>query len=122
VDIDAAFLPVAVELIDRVFPTDVVYHRLVSSTYDPPTGNVVPVITDHAIKAGVLSRGRVEAGGPNEVYELVLWVHHDSSGLQFLPKTGDTVTYDSTVWKVNEVIPTYSSKHLIASKLKVRAS
>ena len=78
--------------------------------------------TDHTIKAGVLSRSRVEAGGPEEVYELSIWVHHGASGLGFIPTTGDSFTYDSLEWKVVEVAPTYSSKALIASKIKARSA
>jgi hypothetical protein len=103
VNIDAVFLPVAEQLINVEFGTDIVYHQ-------------------HAIKAGVLSRGRVEAGGPNETYEILLWVHHGATGLGFLPTTADSFTYDAVVWKVVSVEPTYSSKSLIASKIKGRAS
>jgi hypothetical protein len=122
-DIDAVFLPVGVELIDNTFPTDIVYHQHNSTgTYNPLTGAVTGTDIDHAIKAGVLSRGRVEAGGPDETYEISLWVHHGATGLSFLPTTADSFTYDSVVWKVVSVEPTYSSKSLIASKIKGRAS
>ena len=121
-DIDATFLPVGVELIDNVFPTEIVYHQSGGKTFDPLTGTVTGADTDHTIKAGVLSRSRVEAGGPEEVYELSIWVHHGASGLGFIPTTGDSFTYDSVVWKVVEVAPTYSSKALIASKIKARSA
>jgi len=121
-DIDATFLPVAEELIDNVFPTEIVYHQSGGKTFDPLTGTVTGADTDHTIKAGVLSRSRVEAGGPEEVYELSIWVHHGASGLGFIPTTGDSFTYDSVVWKVVEVAPTYSSKALIASKIKARSA
>ena len=55
-DIDATFLPVAIELIDNVFPTAITYKRDAGSTYDPATGTVTPVITDYTINAGVLGR------------------------------------------------------------------
>ena len=121
-DIDATFLPVGVELIDNVFPTAIVYHQHGASVYDPATGAVTGADTDHAIKAGVLSRSRVEAGGPNETYEINLWVHHGATGLGFLPTTADSFTYDAVVWKVVSVEPTYSSKPLIASKIKGRSA
>jgi hypothetical protein len=122
-DVSAVFLPVGVELIDNTFPTDIVYHQHdTTGTYDPLTGTVTGADTDHAIKAGVLSRSRVEAGGPNETYEILLWVHHGATGLSFLPTTADSFTYDAVVWKVVSVEPTYSSKSLIASKIKGRAS
>ena len=121
-DIDATFLPVAEELIDSVFPTDITYHQSGGKTFDPLTGTVTGADTDHTIKAGVLSRSRVEGGGPEEVYELSIWVHHGASGLGFIPTTGDSFTYDSLVWKVVEVAPTYSSKALIASKIKGRSA
>lgn len=121
-DIDAEFLPVAVELIDNVFPTTVVYNHDKGSAYDPISGDVVQDVETLTIKAGVLSRGRTEAGGAGETYELRLWVHHASSGLPFLPTTGDSVEYDNKVWKVTDIDPTYSSKGLIASKITARAS
>jgi len=121
-DVSAAFLPVGVELIDNTFPTEIVYHQHGAGTYDPLTGAVTGGDTDHAIKAGVLSRSRVEEGGVNEVYEISLWVHHGASGLAFLPTTADSFTYDAVVWKVVSVEPTYSSKTLIASKIKGRAN
>ena len=39
-NIDATFLPVGVELIDSVFPTDIVYHQSAGGSYDPLTGAV----------------------------------------------------------------------------------
>ena len=121
-DVSATFLPVGVELIDNVFPTAIVYHQHGAGAYDPTTGTVTGADTDHAIKAGVLSRSRVEAGGPNETYEINLWVHHGATGLSFLPTTADSFTYDAVVWKVVSVEPTYSSKSLIASKIKGRSA
>jgi hypothetical protein len=121
-DIDATFLPVAEDLIDSVFPTDIVYHQSGGKTFDPLTGTVTGADTDHTIKAGVLSRSRVEAGGPEEVYELSIWVHHGASGLGFIPTTGDSFSYDGVVWRVTAVDPTYSSKSLIASKLTARSA
>ena len=121
-DIDATFMPVAVELIDSVFPTHVVYIRKLGSSYDPNTGDVVENTEQFTIKAGVLSRGRSEDGGVGEQYELRLWIHHSSSGMPELPKTGDVVDYDNTSWSVVTVDPTYSSKGLIASKLICRAN
>jgi hypothetical protein len=121
-DIDAVFLPVGVELIDNTFPTDIVYHQHdTTGTYDPLTGAVTGTDIDHAIKAGVLNRSRVESGGTSEVYEISLWVHHGVSGLAFLPTTADSFTYDAVVWKVVSVEPTYSSATLIASKIKGRS-
>ena len=122
-DIDATFLPVAVELIDNVFPTDVIFveHTDTTSSYDPLTGTVPKVEVQHNIKAGVLSRGRTEEGGGGETYELRLWIHHASSGYTKLPKTSDSVIYDSTTWRVVTVDPTYSSAGLIASKLTCRS-
>ena len=121
-NIDAVFLPVAEQLINVEFGTDIVYHQHGASVYNPVTGTVTGTDIDHAIKAGVLSRGRVEAGGPNETYEILLWVHHGATGLGFLPTTADSFTYDAVVWKVVSVEPTYSSKSLIASKIKGRTA
>ena len=121
-DVSATFLPVGVELIDNVFPTDITFHRHGSTAYDPVTGVVTGADTDHAIKAGVLSRSRVEEGGPNEAYEIYLWIHHSATGLSVLPTTADSFTYDAVVWKVVSVGPSYSSKSLIASKIKGRSS
>ena len=119
-DIDATFLPVAVELINNVFPTAIIYQRDEGSSYDPATGDVTPNIVDYAIKAGVLSRGRTEAGGTAETYALSLWIQHSASGLPHLPTTADRVVYDSTTWRVSVIDPTYSSKGLIASKITCR--
>ena len=119
-DIDLVFLPTADLLINQVFATPIVYHEHRKGTYDPLTGAVTADNTDHAINAGILSRSRVEGGGVEETYELLLWVEHKT--LLITPKTGDEVTYDGTTWKVVQVAPTYSSKGLIASKLTVRSS
>ena len=123
-DITSVFTPIAVELIDNQFPTDIVYveHLDTTSGYDPITGNIPQVETQHNIKAGVLSRGRTEEGGVAEPYELRLWIQHSASGYAKLPKTSDSVIYDSTTWKVTEIDPTYSSAGLIASKILCRAS
>ena len=120
-DIDAVFLPVAEELIDSVFPTPITYLQTENPTYDPSTGQTVPNVTEYAINAGILSRGRVEQGGAAEDYELRLWIHHGPAGLPVLPKTSDRVLYDGVYWKVFSVDPTYSSDDLIASKILVRA-
>ena len=121
-NIDAVFLPVAEQLINVEFGTDIVYHQHGASVYNPVTGTVTGTDIDHAIKAGVLSRSRVEAGGPDEKFEISVWVHHGATGLGFLPTTADSFTYDGLVWKVVEIAPTYSSKALIASKIKGRSS
>jgi hypothetical protein len=122
-DIDATFLnPVAVELVDNVFPTAIVYHQHGASVYDPTTGTVTGADTDHAIKAGILSRSRIEEGGSNEAYTLTAWIHHGASGLSFLPTTADSFTYDGLVWRIVEIAPAYSSKSLIASKIKGRSA
>ena len=119
-DIDSTFLPVAIELIDSVFPTAITYERVQPPAYDPSTGDVVENVTQFSIKAGVLSRGRVESGGVGETYEMRLWIQHSASGLPHLPTTADRVEYDGTNWKVTSIDPTYSSKGLIASKLTTR--
>lgn len=121
-DIDAAFLPVAEELIDSVFPTAIVYRRDDGSTYDPSTGDVTSNTTEHNINAGVLSRGNSEDGGVGGVIELRLWIHHGTAGLPHLPETGDQVDYDGRTYKVVQVDPTYSSASLIASKILCRYS
>ena len=122
-NIDATFRDhVAVELVDNVFGTDIVYHQHGAGAYNPMTGTVTGADTDHAIKAGVLSRSRIEAGGPNETYEISAWIHHGASGLSFLPTTADSFTYDGLVWRIVEIAPTYSSKSLIASKIKGRSA
>ena len=119
-DIDATFMPVAVELIDSVFPTSIIYQQVQPPVYDPATGDVTETVTQLNIKAGVLSRGRVEQGGVSESLELRLWIHHASSGLPQLPTTADRVVYDGTTWKVFSIDPTYSSAGLIASKILCR--
>ena len=121
-DLDAVFLPVAEGLIDVEFGTDIVYHQSAGGSYDPVTGAVVSADVDYPVKAGVLSRSRIEAGGPNEAYEISIWVHHGATGLGFLPTTEDSFTYDGLVWRIVEIAPTYSSKSLIASKVKGRSA
>lgn len=120
-DIDSTFLPVAVELIDNVFPTPIVYQQIGQPNYDPATGEVTPDVTEFNINAGILSRGRNESGGPAEEYQIRMWIHHDRGGLESLPKTADRVLYDNVYWKVVVVDPTYSSDNLIASRLVLRA-
>ena len=120
-DIDGTFLPVAIELIDSVFPTPIKYLQTENPAYDPATGQTTTNVTEYSINAGILSRGRVEQGGAAEEYELRLWIHHGSRGLPVLPKTSDRVYYDSVYWKVFSIDPTYSSDALIASKILVRA-
>ena len=119
-DIDLVFKPGAVDLIDNVFPTDVVYKQYSPPVYDPSTGEVVEAFTDYAVKAGVLYSLRTEQGGAAEDHELVFWVHHDTSGLPFTPTTNDRIVYGGEVWKVVEIGRTYRSKGLIASKIKGR--
>ena len=119
-DIVSTFLPVAEELIDSVFPTNIVYTRNLPPSYNPSTGDVTPSSQTIDCKAGVLSRGRAEDGGVAETYELRLWIHHGSSGMPHLPTTADVVEYDSTSWKVTTVDPTYSSEGLIASRITAR--
>ena len=121
-DIDAVFLPIGQNLTQNVFPTEIVYHRAGTKTYDPATGSVTGTDTDYPIKVGVLSRSRTEEGGPKETYEITIWVSHAAVGLPFLPTTADSFTYDGTVWKVVEIPPTYSSKSLIASKIIARTA
>ena len=119
-DIDGVFGDVADLLVNSIFPTAIVYHEKGVGSFDPLTGAVTGADVDHNINAGVLKRNRTEEGGTAEKYELLLWVEHKT--LPILPKTGDSVTYDGTTWAVVEVAPTYSSKGLIASKLRVRAN
>ena len=119
-DIDLTFKPIGVNLIENIFPTDVVYKQYFPPVYDPATGEVVETFTDHAIKAGVLYSQRVEQGGAAEDHELWFWVHHDTTGLPFKPKTNDRLVYGGETWKVVEIGPTYQSKGLIASKIKGR--
>ena len=121
-DVSAVFTPVGVELIDNVFPSDITFHQHGASVYDPATGTVTGADTDHAIKAGIISRSRIEEGGSKEAYTLTAWIHHGATGLGFLPTTADSFTYDAVVWKVVSVEPTYSSKSLIATKIKGRSA
>ena len=120
-DISNTFLPVAIELIQNVFPTPITYTRRLGTSYDPATGDVTESTQDFNISAGVISRARVEEGGVGETYSLTLWIDHSATGMPHLPTTADSVTYDATTWKVIEVNPTYSSKSLIASKIVARA-
>ena len=119
-DIDSTFKPIGVELIDSVFPTDIVYRRHGTPTYDPATGEVTEGIDLFPVKAGVLFSSRTEDGGAAETRDLTVWIHHDNSGLPFLPTTGDHIDYADTLWKVVEIGPTYQSKGLIASKIVAR--
>ena len=120
-NITQEFLPVAIELIDDVFPTPITYIRNLGTGYDPATGEVTDNTERYDIKAGVLSRSRTEEGGVGETYSLNLWIHHGPTGMPHLPKTGDRVEYDGIAWKVVSIDPTYSSTGLIASKIVARA-
>ena len=122
-NIDATYMPVAVQLIDSVFPTDIIYveHTDTTTSYDPLSGTIAKVETQYNIKAGVLSRGRTEEGGVGEQYTLRLWIQHSASGYPKLPKTSDSVIYDGTTWRITAIDPTYSSAGLIASKLECRS-
>ena len=119
-NIVSTFLPVAEELIDSVFATNILYIRNLPPAYDPSTGDVTQTTEQINCKAGVLSRGRAEEGGVAESYELRLWIHHGTSGMPHLPTTADVVEYDSTSWKVTSIDPTYSSEGLIASRITAR--
>lgn len=119
--IDADFLPLAQELIDGDFPTQVIYHRVAQGDYDPATGVVSAATTDYTVNAGILSSGRSEQGGASEGRQLRLWLHHGAGGLPFLPETGDSITYLGVRWKVTGVDPTYHSDALIGSKLTLNA-
>lgn len=119
-NIDATFLPIAVDLINE-FATPVTYIRSLGGAYDPSTGEVTASTEQYAINAGIISRSRVEEGGVGETYSLTLWIQHSSTGVPHLPTTSDSVVYDNTTWKVVNIEPTYSSKDLIASKLVARA-
>ncbi len=119
---DYDFGDVAVELIDNVFDTPITFRQHTTATFDPLTGATSITDTPHVVNAGVLARNRVEDGGTGETYDISIWVHHGSAGLPFLPTTEDSFTYDSILWRVIEVSPTYSSKGLIASKIKGRSA
>ena len=116
-DIDATFLPIGVNLINNVFPTDIVYRRIEGRAYDISTGRVEETVVEYEMNAGILPRTRTEEGGVGETYSIELWIQHSASGLPFIPRTGDYVVYDDVFWKVSIIGPTYSSKALIASKL-----
>ena len=117
--IDETFLPVAVELIQNVFPTPIVYHRSDGKAYDPATGEVVETITDYSISAGVLSSGRMEAGGTAETYELVVWLATESIGEEF-PTTSDHLLYRGMKWKVTSINPEFSGDVLYACQVTAR--
>jgi hypothetical protein len=120
-DVTTTFLPVAGTLIDRVFPSPIIYRRLSTGIYDPATGTYTKTQTDYTINAGVLSRVRGEEGGTDETWHLTLWIHHGPGGLPVTPATGDEVVYDGITWKVDTIDPTYSSAALIASKIVCRS-
>ena len=84
-DIDGTFLPVAVELIDQVFPTSVTYRRMNGVIYDPATGEVVQDTTEYSIKAGILSRERTEEG-VGEEYLLNLGCSTAAAGCRTCPR------------------------------------
>ena len=119
-DIDAVFTPIGLRLTSQVFPTDIVYQRHGTPTYDPATGEVTETITEYPLRTGVLYTKRTEEGGVAETREIYFWVSHDASVFPFMPTTGDTVEYDGSTWKVVDIGPTYQSKSLIASKITAR--
>ena len=58
----ATFLPVAIELIQNVFPTPVTYTRNLGSSYDPATGEVTQNTEQFNISAGVISESASRRG------------------------------------------------------------
>ena len=120
-NITKTFLPVAKELIQKVFPTSIVYQHTEGRAYNTLTGKVESVTTEYEVPAGVLSRSRTEQGGVGETYTIDMWVDHSPQGLPFLPRTGDHVVYDNVRWKITTIAPTYSSDGLIASKIQCSA-
>lgn len=122
-DITATFLPIAEELIDQVFPTPVTFRQHSTATYDPLTGATSISDISHTINAGVLARSKTEEGGTSETDQIVIWIHHGAAGLPFAITTEDSFTTpDGILWRVTEVSPSYSSKGLIASKIKGRSA
>ncbi|QQG31335.1 tail protein [Cyanophage S-2L] len=116
-DVTATFLPVAAQLIDRTFPTPILYRRAQTESYDPATGVLTRDVVEYPINAGVLGYRKSERSGAEEAREVRLWIHHGPGGLPDEPTTGDTVAYDGGIWRVTEADPTYTSQGLIASQL-----
>lgn len=119
--IDDTFLPIAIELIDNVFPTKIRYFRNTGPGYDPATGEVTPNTVEYEISAGILSSGRTEEGGIAESHEARLYINHAANGFPFLPTTADVIEYLGLRWKVTSIDETYSSDGLIASLITARA-
>ena len=90
------FLPVAEELIDSVSsqPTS-----STSATWGPATtprlGKSLRTPSSSPSRLGCSPGAVHEAGGAGEDYEMRLWIHHGTSGMPHLPKTGDVVEYDA---------------------------
>lgn len=120
-DVTNTFLPIGIELIDKVFPTNIVYLKTGNPTYDPATGQTTPNVVEHNIKAGILKRNRTEQGGAAEEFEIHFWIHHGPTGIPALPTTADRILYENRYWKAVDIAPTYSSEGLIASKIIARA-
>lgn len=116
---DALFRGVGKDLVD-LFGSACTYHQAGTLGYDPATGDVTPVVTDYAVKVGVEQITRSEEGGAGEALEAIMWFSHVTLPLE--PRTGDSVTYQSRVWKVVGVEPEYAGDAIIAFKLRVRAS
>ena len=120
-DIKKTFLPVAQNLINKVFPQEIVYHRITGSAYDPTQGTVVDTVTDFSIKAGVLLQSTAEQGGVDQMTELLVYIEHSAvSGMPHEPTTADQLTYQETRWKVTNIQPFYPHSGGIASKLSCR--
>ena len=118
------FLPIAEKLIDNVFPTHI--ERSIPAIWGPHTtpapGTLSKTPRNTPARLACSPGAASEAGGVGEDYEIRLWIHHGTSGMPELPKTGDVVEYDATQWRVVTVDPTYSSEGLIASKLTCRGN
>ena len=121
-NIDKAFLPVAKELVQKVFPTSIVYQHTEGRSYSTLTGKVESVITEYEVPAGVLSAHvQINRAVWARSHMIDMWVDHSPQGLPFLPRTGDHVVYDNVRWKITTIAPTYSSDGLIASKIQCSA-
>lgn len=118
--LDIKLGPKVLSIIDR-FGKYVVIGQTPNETYDPDTGSVT---------AGVLVEYRQKVSPPDDYNNKLVdgdliklgdsMVLLPAKDLAFVPKIGDSVTFDSLIWKMITVKPIYSGELVVVYELQLR--